>query len=97
MVSCSGGQGKRCCPYGQRFGGIEPHFKDYKSGGFDVERSRLRDAQALSRLFMLLAITQWLSTLLDFWTFCSEHLTRLDWPQHRGFSFFQLGLRTIQR
>lgn len=83
--------------YGQRFGGIEPHFKDYKSGGFNVERSRLRDAQALSRLFMLLAIAQWLSTLLGFWTFCSEHLTRLDWHQNRGLSFFQLGLRTIQR
>jgi hypothetical protein len=30
--------------YGQRFGGIEPHFKDYKSSGFELPRSRLRDA-----------------------------------------------------
>jgi hypothetical protein len=28
--------------YGQRFGGIEPHFKDYKSAGFELARSRIR-------------------------------------------------------
>jgi hypothetical protein len=38
--------------YGQRFGGIEPHFKDYKSAAFELPRSRLRDADALSRLLM---------------------------------------------
>jgi hypothetical protein len=40
--------------YGKRFGGIEPHFKDYKSAAFEVLRSHLRDAQALTCLFMLL-------------------------------------------
>jgi hypothetical protein len=39
--------------YGQRFGGIEPHFKDYKSAAFEVLQSGLRDAQALTCLFML--------------------------------------------
>lgn len=34
--------------YGQRFGGIEPHFKDYKSAAFDILRSHLRDATALT-------------------------------------------------
>jgi hypothetical protein len=32
--------------YGQRFGGIEPHFKDYKSAAFKITRSKIRDAQA---------------------------------------------------
>jgi hypothetical protein len=32
--------------YSQRFGGIEPHFKDYKSAAFDILRSRIRNAQA---------------------------------------------------
>jgi hypothetical protein len=36
--------------YGKRFGGIEPHFKDYKSAGFEVLDSGLRDAQALTCL-----------------------------------------------
>jgi hypothetical protein len=41
--------------YCQRFGSIETHFKDYKSAVFEMLRSRIRDAQALSRLLMLLA------------------------------------------
>jgi hypothetical protein len=41
--------------YGQRFGGIEPHFKDYKSAAFELIRSHLRDPQALNCLLMLLA------------------------------------------
>lgn len=28
--------------YGRRFGGIEPHFKDYKSVGFELLRSHLK-------------------------------------------------------
>jgi hypothetical protein len=44
--------------YGQRFGGIEPHFKDYKSGAFDLIRSHLRGAEALSRLLMLIVARQ---------------------------------------
>jgi len=36
--------------YGKRFGGIEPHFKDYKSAAFEVLRSHLREAQALKYL-----------------------------------------------
>ena len=41
--------------YGKRFGGIEPHFKDYQSAGFELPDSRLRGGQALSTLLMLLA------------------------------------------
>jgi Transposase DDE domain len=83
--------------YGQRFGGIEPHFKDYKSAGFGIIRSRVRDAQALTRLFMLLAVAQWLASLLGLAVFLSEQLTRIDWHGQRGLSFLQLGLRQIQR
>jgi len=47
------------CPafevYRQRFGGIEPHFEDYKSAAFELIRSHLRDPQALNCLLMLLA------------------------------------------
>jgi hypothetical protein len=83
--------------YGQRFGGIEPHFKDYKSAGFGVIRSRVRDARALTRLFMLLAVAQWLASLIGLAVILSEQLTRIDWHGQRGLSFLQLGLRQIQR
>ncbi|NEO67475.1 MAG: transposase [Moorea sp. SIO4G2] len=39
--------------YGKRFGGIEPHFKDYKSAAFDILRSGLRDEKGLTCLVML--------------------------------------------
>jgi hypothetical protein len=91
--------------YGQRFGGIEPHFKDYKSAGFDVVRSRVRDAQALTRLFMLLAVAQWLTSLIGLAVLLSDlshrrssvQLTQIDWHGQRGLSFLQLDLRQIQR
>jgi hypothetical protein len=40
--------------YGQRFDGTEPHFKDYKSAGFDLSFACLRAAQRLTSLVMLL-------------------------------------------
>lgn len=49
---------------GKRFGGIESHFKDYKSGTFDVVNSHLRDAQDLTCLFMLLASASLLAIIL---------------------------------
>jgi hypothetical protein len=30
--------------YGERFGGVEPHYKDCKSGTFDILKSKIRDA-----------------------------------------------------
>jgi hypothetical protein len=44
--------------YGKRFGGIEPRFKDYKSGTFDILRSKIRDAKALSNLLMMIEILE---------------------------------------
>jgi len=91
--------------YGQRFGGIEPHFKDYKSAAFDVLDSGLRDAQALTRLFMLLvrlrrseALCAYLIALiLGMMLVKAGQRTRLDWHGDRGLSFLQLGLRELAR
>jgi hypothetical protein len=41
--------------YGRRFGGIEPHFKDYKSVGFTQVRSHLRGTQAPTPVLIMLA------------------------------------------
>jgi hypothetical protein len=51
--------------YGKRFGGIEPRFKDYKSGTFDILRSKVRDAQALSNLLMMIEIAEILAIRLS--------------------------------
>lgn len=83
--------------YGQRFGGIEPHFKDYKSSGFELPRSGLRDAQQLTVLVMLLDIAHLIAVIVGVGLVQAGRRTRLDWHGERGLSFLQLGLREIAR
>jgi hypothetical protein len=83
--------------YGQRFGGIEPHYKDYQSAAFDVLDSGLRDAQALTRLFMLLDCTYLIALILGMMLVKAGQRSRLDWHGDRGLSFLQLGLRELTR
>jgi hypothetical protein len=83
--------------YGERFGGIEPYFKDYKSSAFDITDSRLRDEKALNRLFMMLSTATLLSISLGFWLCQNKERTKVDAHTHRGLSFLQLGLRQIKR
>lgn len=80
-----------------RFGGIESHFKDYKSAAFDLLRSRIRDAQALTCLLVLLAMAQLLAIHLGFFITVLGQRAQLDWHSRRGLSFLQLGLRELQR
>ena len=82
--------------YGRRFGGIEPHFKDYKSGGFELVRSHWRDAQALTSVLMLLATAQLFALHLGFLITQLGQRSQIDWHGERGLSFLQLGLRQIQ-
>lgn len=83
--------------YGQRFGGIEPHFKDYKSAAFELTHSHLRDAQALNCLLMLLAAATLIAISIAVVVIAAGRRTLLDWHSQRGLSFLQLGLREIQR
>jgi hypothetical protein len=83
--------------YGQRFGGIEPHFKDYKSAALDVLDSGLRDADVLTRLFMLLDCAYLIALVLGMMLVKAGQRTRLDWHGERGLSFLQLGLREMAR
>jgi hypothetical protein len=83
--------------YGKRFGGIEPHFKDYFSAAFEVLRSHLRDAQALTCLFMLLDSASLIALVLGMMLVQLGQREWLDWHAQRGLSFLQLGLRQLQR
>lgn len=83
--------------YGQRFGGIEPHFKDYKSAAFGVLQSGLRNAKALTCLFMLLDCASLLALILGMMLVQAGKQTDLDWHGQRGLSFLQLGLREVAR
>jgi hypothetical protein len=83
--------------YGQRFGGIELHFKDYKSAAFKVIDSGLRDANVLTRLFMLLDCAYLIALVVGMMLVKAGQRTRLDWHGKRGLSFLQLGLRELAR
>jgi hypothetical protein len=83
--------------YGQRFGGIEPHFKDYKSAAFELPRSKLRDAEALSRLLMLLATATIVAISVAVAAITQGALNSIDWHAHRELSFLQIGLRRINQ
>lgn len=83
--------------YGKRFGGIEPHFKDYKSAAFNVLQSGLRTAQALTCLFMLLDCASLIALMLGMMLVQAGERSRLDWHGARGLSFLQLGLRELSR
>ena len=83
--------------YGQRFGGIEPHFKDYKSATFEITRSHIRNVEALNCLLMLIATAQLIAIQIGFSHTYLKSLSRIDWHGQRGISFLQLGLRELKR
>jgi hypothetical protein len=83
--------------YGQRFSGIEPHVKDYKSAALNVLDSGLRDAAVLTRLFMLLDCAYLIALVVGMMLVKAGQRTRLDWHGDRGLSFLQLGLRELAR
>lgn len=82
--------------YGERFGGIEPHFKDYQSAGFELPDSRLRGAPALQTLLILLATAMLISISAAITLVAAGKRASLDWHSQRGLSYFQLGLRHLQ-
>ena len=84
--------------YGFRMS-IEQSFRDDKSGGFDLEHTRLQHAQRIDHLLLAIAIaTLWCHELGEFVLRQGE--TARCWvdPAHeRTLSLFQLGLRWLKR
>lgn len=82
--------------YGERFD-IEQVFKDDKSGGFDLEKSGLRDADKLDRLMLILClamlflVAEGTRVILCGWRRC------VDPHWKRGLSYLQLGWRFIRK
>lgn len=80
--------------YGLRFA-IEENFLDDKSAGFDLEASEIRNAQALSRLCLILALATFylVSTGTAIVEMGKRHLVDAHWQ--RGISYFQIGWRWV--
>lgn len=84
--------------YGYRMS-IEQSFRDDKSGGFDLEHTRLQHAQRIDHLLLAMAIaTLWCHELGEFVLKQGEPARCLVDPAHeRTLSLFQLGLRWLKR
>lgn len=78
---------------------IEQSFRDDKSGGFDMDHTRLVHPERLERLLLAVAIaTLWCHEVGQFVICAGETLRRRIDPAHvRELSIFQLGLRWIKR
>lgn len=81
--------------YGLRFD-IEEGFLDDKSGGFQLESSEIRDAEALSRLCLILAVATFylVSSGTALVEMGRRHLVDTHWQ--RGLSYFQIGCRWVK-
>ncbi len=84
--------------YGGRMS-IEQSFRDDKSGGFDLEHTRLQHAQRIDHLLLAMAIaTLWCHELGEFVLKQGEPAgCRVDPAHERTLSLFQLGLRWLKR
>jgi hypothetical protein len=84
--------------YGKRMA-IEQSFRDDKSGGFDLEHTRLQHAKRIDHLLLAVAIaTLWCHELGEFvLKQGDEARCQVDPSQTRTLSLFQLGLRWLKR
>ena len=80
--------------YSRRFG-IEEGFRDEKSGGCDLEAGRIRNAQKLERLLLVIAMAQILAVSEGISVTLEGKREEVDPHQLRNLSYFQIGLRWI--
>jgi hypothetical protein len=78
---------------------IEQSFRDDKSGGFDLEHTRLQHAQRIDHLLLVIAIaTLWCHELGEFvLEQGNSSRCQVDPAYKRNLSLFQLGLRWLKR
>jgi hypothetical protein len=78
---------------------IEQSFRDDKSGGFDMEHTRLKHAERIDHLLLAIAIaTLWCHEVGEFVLKQGETLRcQVDPAHERTLSLFQIGLRWLKR
>ena len=76
---------------------VEQEFRDDKSGGFQLEDSRLTDPTSVSRLLLVMSVA--CLHLVSLGTFVVEREQQQSVDPHwlRGLSYFQIGWRWLRR
>lgn len=80
--------------YGLRFD-IEEGFKDDKSGAFNLESSKIRDAEALTRLYVVIAIATLFLVSQGVDAVNNGLRREIDPHWKRGLSYLKIGLRYL--
>jgi hypothetical protein len=80
--------------YARRFG-IEEGFRDEKSGGCELERSRIRDAEKLERLLLVVSVALIVGVSEGMSVTGAGRREEVDPHRFRSLSYFQIGLRWI--
>lgn len=81
--------------YGLRFE-VEELFLDSKSGAFQLEASHIRSADALERLYLVVAVAVLLATTTGMAVQVEGLRQRVDPHWKRGLSYLKIGLRWLQ-
>ena len=81
--------------YGRRFR-VEQLFLDSKSGVFQLEESRIRTAQALERLYLIVAIALLFATVHGMLIQVQGLRRKVDPHWTRGLSYLKIGLRWLK-
>ena len=80
--------------YGMRFD-IEEEFKDEKSGGFSLEKSRVEGPEALERLILVIAVATIVTLNEGLVVVAEGNREKVDGHWQRGLSYLQIGWRWI--
>jgi hypothetical protein len=76
---------------------IEPTFRDWKSYGFDLERSKIDDPHRLNELVLAIVLTTiWMIHIGDWLTHHGHHLDLIPATKN-DYSLFRLGRDHVQR
>lgn len=82
--------------YGFRFD-IEENFLDDKSAGFQLESSEIREAEALARLLLILAVATLYLVNSGVAVVTTRQRPLVDAHWHRGLSYLQIGWRWLHQ
>ncbi len=80
--------------YSRRFG-IEEGFRDEKSGGCDLEAGRIRNAEKIERLLLVVATAEIVAVSEGISVALAGKSEEIDPHKLRSLSYFQIGLRWI--
>lgn len=78
--------------WGKRRSWIDATFKDFKTGGFQLESSKLTDPERMNRLLLVICITYLWCYHVGRWVFKTGRRRQVDVGSRRNNSFFRIGL-----